>query len=53
MMNEILDSTKYVPIELYLKSRQQVDELLIMQVEAQVKIDELIKMVADYQKFKI
>lgn len=52
-MSEILDPTKYVPIELYLKSRQQVDELLKMQVEAQEKIDELIKMVADYQNVKI
>ena len=52
-MSEIIDPSKYVPIELYQKSRQQVDELLKMQVEAQVKIDELIKMVADYQNIKL
>lgn len=52
-MSEILDPNKYVPIDLYVRSRQQVDELLKMQVEAQVKIDELIKMVADYQNIKI
>lgn len=44
-MSEILDPTKYVPIELYQKSRQQVDELLKMQIEAQAKIDELIELI--------
>lgn len=44
-MSEILDPTKYVPIELYLKSREQVDELIKMQIDAQKKIDELIELI--------
>jgi hypothetical protein len=52
-MSEILDPTKYVPIELYLKSQQQVDELLKMQVEAQEKIDELIEIVCNAKDINI
>lgn len=44
-MSEILDPTKYVPIEIYLKSREQVDELIKMQIDAQKKIDELIELI--------